>query len=370
MENTAIRSSSAPISIRFFALLRFSLGIDASFRYTFTPDEWHDVFRMACRQAITGVLFAGVQRLKGADAPPKELVMRWLALSVSTRKSNEMVNRASIEAQKRFETMGFRCCVIKGQGNTPDYPEPYMRAAGDVDVWLDGRRDDIIAATRSIDAAAQVSYQHIVTPRFHGVELEVHFFPSFLMNAVNNRRLQRYYRSKAASCFSNRITLPGCDGEIAVPTPAFNAVFQLTHIFRHYIVQGIGLRQLNDYYYVVSRLTPDERPDVVKTIRSIGMGAFLRAVMYVMKRVFAMPDDVLLDVPDGRRGIALLREIMTGGNFGKYSRNSWLSSNSLVQRQWRKFRRDSAFLRDYPAEIIAEPFFRVYHFILRHSYDD
>ena len=50
--------------------------------------------------------------------------------------------------------------------------------------------------------------------------------------------------------FSHRVML-GEQGEIAIPTVEFNIIFQLTHIFSHLMNEGIGLRQLVDYYYVL-----------------------------------------------------------------------------------------------------------------------
>ena len=43
----------------------------------------------------------------------------------------------------------------------------------------------------------------------------------------------------------------GEQGEIAIPTVEFNLIFQLTHIYAHLMNEGIGLRQLLDYYYVL-----------------------------------------------------------------------------------------------------------------------
>ena len=50
--------------------------------------------------------------------------------------------------------------------------------------------------------------------------------------------------------FSHRVML-GEQGEIAIPTVEFNIIFQLTHIYAHLMNEGIGLRQLVDYYYVL-----------------------------------------------------------------------------------------------------------------------
>ena len=50
--------------------------------------------------------------------------------------------------------------------------------------------------------------------------------------------------------FSHRVML-GEQGEIAIPTAEFNLIFQLTHIYAHLMNEGIELRQLLDYYYVL-----------------------------------------------------------------------------------------------------------------------
>ena len=69
--------------------------------------------------------------------------------------------------------------------------------------------------------------------------------------------------------FSHRVML-GEQGEIAIPTVEFNLIFQLTHIFSHLMNEGIGLRQLVDYYFVIcdfykvyqksSKITPTLSP--------------------------------------------------------------------------------------------------------------
>ena len=36
-----------------------------------------------------------------------------------------------------------------------------------------------------------------------------------------------------------------------MPTTAFNVIYQLTHLYHHFFDEGIGMRQIIDYYYVV-----------------------------------------------------------------------------------------------------------------------
>ena len=41
-------------------------------------------------------------------------------------------------------------------------------------------------------------------------------------------------------------------GDIAIPTMAFNVVYQLTHLYHHFFDEGIGKRQIIDYFLVVN----------------------------------------------------------------------------------------------------------------------
>ena len=82
------------------------------------------------------------------------------------------------------------------------------------------------------------------------MEVEVHYRPSFLLCFWHNRKLQKYYERVKEEQFSHRVML-GEQGEIAIPTVEFNLIFQLTHIYAHLMNEGIGLRQLLDYYYVL-----------------------------------------------------------------------------------------------------------------------
>ncbi len=78
----------------------------------------------------------------------------------------------------------------------------------------------------------------------------MHYRPSFLLCFWHNRKLQKYYWMEKEEQFSHRVML-GEQGEIAIPTVEFNIIFQLTHIYAHLMNEGIGLRQLVDYYYVL-----------------------------------------------------------------------------------------------------------------------
>ena len=130
------------------------------------------------------------------------------------------------------------------------YPNPYSRTPGDIDIWVEGGDKRVISFVHSISPHEKACYHHIEFPSYKGVEVEVHYRPSFLLRFRHNRKLQKYYERVKEEQFSHRVML-GEQGEIAIPTVEFNLIFQLTHIFSHLMNEGIGLRQLVDYYYVL-----------------------------------------------------------------------------------------------------------------------
>ena len=130
------------------------------------------------------------------------------------------------------------------------YPNPYSRTPGDIDIWVEGEDKRVISFVRSISPHEKACYHHIEFPSYKGVEVEVHYRPSFLLCFWHNRKLQKYYERVKEQQFSHRVML-GEQGEIAIPTAEFNLIFQLTHIYSHLMNEGIGLRQLVDYYYVL-----------------------------------------------------------------------------------------------------------------------
>ena len=198
-----------------------------------------------------GILFDGIKKLPAEYVGmKKELLLQWMAESQMLEKANVRLNDAAIQVSEWFRKKGFRTCILKGQGNALMYPNPYSRTPGDIDIWVEGGDKRVISFARSISPHEKACYHHIEFPSYKGVEVEVHYRPSFLLCFWHNRKLQKYYERVKEEQFSHRVML-GKQGEIAIPTAEFNLIFQLTHIFSHLMNEGIGLRQLLDYYYVL-----------------------------------------------------------------------------------------------------------------------
>ena len=235
----------------FFDFLRFCIGSAKEIPGSLKEVDWKEIYAIAKKQCLVGVLFDGIKKLPAEHVGmEKELLLHWMAESQMLEKANVRLNDAAIQVSEWFRKKGFRSCILKGQGNALMYPNPYSRTPGDIDIWVEGGDKRVISFVRSISSHEKACYHHIEFPSYKGVEVEVHYRPSFLLCFWHDRKLQKYYEREKEEQFSHRVML-GEQGEIAIPTVEFNLIFQLTHIYAHLMNEGIGLRQLVDYYYVL-----------------------------------------------------------------------------------------------------------------------
>ena len=235
----------------FFDFLRFCIGSTKEIPSSLKEADWKELYAIAKKQCLVGVLFDGIKKLPAEHVGmKKELLLHWMAESQMLEKANVRLNDAAIQVSEWFRKKGFRTCILKGQGNALMYPNPCSRTPGDIDIWVEGGDKRVISFVRSISPHEKACYHHIEFPSYKGIEVEVHYRPSFLLCFWHNRKFQEYYDRVKEEQFSHRVML-GEQGEVAIPTAEFNLIFQLTHIFAHLMNEGIGLRQLVDYYYVL-----------------------------------------------------------------------------------------------------------------------
>ena len=375
----------------FFGFLRFSIGSAKEIPDSLKEVDWKEQYAIAKKQCLVGVLFDGIKRLPADVGMDKGLLFQWMAQNQTLRKANARLDKAAVEVAEWFGRKGFRTCVLKGQGNALLYPPGMERTPGDIDLWVDGGDKRVISFVRSISPDEKVCYHHIGFPEYNGVEVEVHFRPSFLFCFRHNRRLQGYYERVMDGQFAHKVKL-GEQGEVAVPKAEFNLIFQLTHIFTHLMNEGIGLRQLVDYFFLLKNtdfigntngdgflLNTDftdntdriggnadgvDRRLLQDELRRLGLWEFAGAVMYIMKEVFGLEDNRLIVPPDVKRGRLVLKEVLEAGNFGQYDKRNWFGHSALGHNLQRLYR-DLRLVRYFPEEALSEPFFRIWHFFWR-----
>ena len=234
----------------FFDFLRFCIGATSEISESVKDADWGVLYGIAKKQALIGVLFHGIQQLPKELAPDGDLLMTWMGMAQRIKQQNMRLFMDSAKVCKIFKDAGFRNCILNGQGNALRYPNPYMRTPGDIDIYLNGGRERIMEYVDKVCPNQVMRYHHVDFPVMK-TTIEVHFTPSYMFCPWHNRRMQRWFGKVMDLQCSNVVTLPDGYGEITVPTLSFNVVYILSHLYRHVFTEGIGLRQLLDYYFVI-----------------------------------------------------------------------------------------------------------------------
>lgn len=351
----------------FYELIQVALGNRTVLSRTPSETEWHDLYKVCQKQSVTGVAFEALERLnEQKQKPPLDLLYQWIGDAEQIKKQNLRVNSRCVEISRMFTEVGFKACILKGQGNARMYANPLARTSGDIDVWLmvlgqakrqsraQGEGFRVEETRQRIDEFVHSRFpeiiggrMHIEFPVFDDVAVEVHYIPRYMYAPKHDKRLQTFFREKAEEQFCNQVTLEGVEGTCAVPTVEFNLVQQLSHMLSHMMGEGIGLRQFIDYYYVLktygggianarnftkSNSKSDKLADFKELFCEMGLLKFAQGVMWIEKELLGLEEKYLIVEPSERIGRAIQQTIEEGGNFGHHSSLNTLRHQSLAGR--------------------------------------
>lgn len=371
----------------FFSILQAAIGKSVRLSHSLSDDEWQEMFELAQKQALLGIAFEGVKKLPQEQWPKGGMVLKWTMATEAIKHRNRQTTDVCLRLTEIMSKEGFDICILKGQANHVYYDRlidgvslGMQRVCGDVDAWI-WPKEKILHPVKSIIDYCQrknilisLCHLHAEVKPIGGVPIEIHFRPSFLNTPWRNRYFQKEFKS---AVFENaKIDDIGIVKKLRVD---YDLVFQMNHIYRHLLDEGVGLRQVFDFYvllkdYNKERIVRKElmgKEEIMKIISSCGMKRFATALMFVLKDIFHVGNDELICGISEKDGLFLLNEIMMAGNFGHYDirmndievRKGKLSFQ--LQRASRRFMRNIRFLSSYPEEVICEPFARVYHFVWR-----
>lgn len=321
--------------------------------------DWMKMIDVSGSQGISGVIYTGIEKGKKELQMPLGVLMEWVGFVQQIENQNKFVNRMCVKVFNELRAAGFECVLLKGQGNALMYPRPLLRMSGDIDILVTNKsRQAITSYVKERKNVTGHHYQHLEYEE-DGCVIEIHFMLCSQSNPLYRRRLNKELMAMVKGG-GRMAELPDGVGSIPVPTWTFNVLFQLAHMMHHFFDEGVGLKHMVDYYYLLTGC--EAHDDLTEQLKRLNLYDFAGAVMYVMKTTLDMDDRFLIAPVDERRGQALLKDIKKGGNFG---RNHGLTEHFTGKRFFLKSWRNMHFLCDYPAEVLCEPFYRTWHFFWR-----
>jgi len=286
--------------------------------------------------------------------------------------------------------MGVRSSILKGQGVAMYYDEPLqeLRQPGDIDIYVDCGRERLFEIVDSIEfrgdrqsedknrksSIRDWDYKHLHLDVWTDTEVEVHYRVEVLLNLWKNRKLQKWFKEHEEEIFGQVFSLSRIreglarrpEGESQLenfcsPTVEFNKFYILLHIYRHFLYEGVGLRQLLDYYFVLLHTDCTDNTDAIKALKQFGMWKFARGVMWILQEVFGLEREYMFCEPLESEGRFILSEVMAGGNFGHHDERLATEKKGKMQTVKKVVKHNAHLMLHYPAEIIWPPIWFVWH---------
>ena len=110
----------------FFDFLRFCIGSAKEIPDSLKEADWKELYCIAQKQALLGVLFYGIQRLPKELAPEQKLLMQWMVMGewrqTSSLSQNEFAQLSLCEALsywgfERTIVQNLACCMEEDTWN-------------------------------------------------------------------------------------------------------------------------------------------------------------------------------------------------------------------------------------------------------------
>ena len=321
----------------FLSVLRAALTDTLPDRSPASPEEWQTLFDDAQRQGIIGIVWDAAKKLP----MPAQLRIEWNLVVQYMEQRNDVLDLTCRKSVHNFALDNIRTCILKGQALGQLYPLPHHRQPGDVDIWVEGGEDVVVAYEKKyFRQPVEHSWYHSALTLRNGVELELHYVPGHSNNRAFDALLQEFFVANAPwGEDGSDLFRPTSSPEAETRWVRFNSVYLVSHIITHMRAEGIGFKQVLDLYWLMRRYDSplaDVSPDIMKHIMPL-----YRALAWVFELI-GMPADRLWVKPSKHLGRLLLHEMLSTGVVsvdeivnGKYSKSKF---RKFVHRTLRSIR--------------------------------
>ncbi len=311
----------------FFSLLRSGLyGLPVPQSELPESIDWEAIAALARKHTVLGIIIDAARRLPPGLRPPAETLAKMDRFALRLIQSNLLLDRTAAKLVPFLESHDIYGTLLKGQGIARYYREPAMRQCGDIDFYVGkAHYEKAIRLCRKY-LADEKGHTGLTEKHFdfkiNGVTVELHRIASKIYSPIKGRRFQEWCVDELEhSPMRRTLTVGGT--EITLPSYHFDAIFVFYHAWRHFVIGGIGLRQLCDWTMIFHAHGDEIDADRLKQdLRSFGLTAAWKLFACIAVDHLGLPPEKmpLYDPQCRKKSEKILQEILDGGNFGYYSK--------------------------------------------------
>ena len=174
----------------------------------------------------------------------------------------------------------------------------------------------------------------------NGVSVELHRLAAYSLDPFVDKRLQ---------CFVKLYLDNGYAGyekynwsNLLLPPVQFDACYLFYHLAKHFLMEGIGLRQICDWtLYLYTYADKLDKEQLLKDIRSLGMLRLWEIFGCIAVDYLGLPQSNFPGYNPLRRTQAadLMNSVLSVGNFGHYAPSRGFRPNDYYAGKWYAFRK-------------------------------
>jgi len=346
----------------FFSLLRSGLWhrpIDRLDCFPLTDTEWGQLYQYAEKQTVEGILFDGVQQLEAGMQPPKTLLLKWLVRVEKIRQRNRWMDTMLVEQALFFNKHNLHPILLKGQGVAQCYRDPTIRLSGDIDWYFDSPAAFAEANEQVHKLGLQLSSsgKYNSSYAWKGCAVDQHG----KLFDIHNPFVQGYVGQLESAYGDNKLALLLGETRVSLLAPMLQILQVNTHILKHQLAFGVGIRQLCDaaclyaYYH---------RQVEGATLRAIYQKLNLLNWVHVFHQLLVDflgldRDKLPFELNKQQNCTWMMEDCWTAGNFGFHDENYIRQENGLFSGRKSTFKKIWANFWKYlpyaPMEAISFP---------------
>ena len=206
--------------------------------------QWNEVYRMASRHGILGIIWDGIRNLSAESLIPRTLKLGWAYNTEIIGQRYDRQKKTAIEMAELLAREGISVLVFKGLSMSMYYPVPEHRECGDIDIWLFGQAEKGNRVAKAAGAKVEKENSKHDIIYFHGVPFENHKeLTSELLNSrnrlINKDLITRVKDDRTQPLFAT--------DTLRTPSRVFDELYIPVHAAGHFVVEGISLRHLCDW---------------------------------------------------------------------------------------------------------------------------
>lgn len=311
--------------------------------------DWTQVLRIAQKQTVSGLVAHAMKYVPESCRPDAANLRELQITAIRICQSHALLNRKLAEIKRYLDAHGIHSVLFKGQGVALNYPDPTIRQCGDIDLYV-GERNFQRTLSLFNPGATEGKFRFMKHFDFEdqGVHIEVHRIAEILPGRRINKMFQEWTVRNLEESELRREIIGG--EMINLPPVNFDVIYIMNHIWHHFVIGGIGLRQICDWTMYLHKFhNVVDMEQLAKDLERFNLYIPWQIFSCIAVEYLGLPaaECPLYDGAFRKKSDKILEMIWSEGNFGKYGPNALkYRPKGLLAGKLYSFRKNSARFRE------------------------